>query len=120
MSRCQNRLVELVRTVLLDRVVEWYKAEVMTAAGGGSRGKGKGAAGSNSTRQSARRAAGAGADDGSSDGGEGAVAAAAAAAEGVGSERVSSVWSLLAKTGQGDAHKCLKKVNVHVRWFGLL
>lgn len=90
--------MELVRTVLLDRVVEWHKAEIEVAA---VKGKGKG------SRQPARGVKTIGVSDGGS-------VENAAAAERANAERVSSVWSLLAKAGQGDAHKCLKKVQAVV------
>ncbi|CAM9539163.1 unnamed protein product, partial [Hapterophycus canaliculatus] len=99
---CQNRLVELVRTVLLDRVVEWHKAEIEVAA---ARGKGRGGSQpARAGRQPARAAKIAAVSDGRS-----AEGVAAAGAGGARAERVSSVWSLLAKAGKGDAHKCLKK-----------
>lgn len=86
----QNRLVELVRTVLLDRVVAWHRAEVMAGkAKGGSRGKA----------------------------GAASVAPAAVVGEkGASAMRggVSSVWPLLAKAGHGDAHKCLKKASIYI------
>lgn len=95
----QNRLVELLRTVLLDRVVEWHKAEVIAA------GKEKGRGGT--TRQAARGSSG------------------ETAGSGANAVRVSSVWSLLAKTGLGDGHKCLKKArsameHVFCAFFALL
>lgn len=93
-----------MRSVLLDRVVDWYKAEVVATAGKGKR-KGTGS----STRQAARggdRVCGGvgGAAE------EAAAAAVVAAGDAEGAERFASVWALLAKTGDGDAHKCLKKV----------
>eukprot|EP00903_Cladosiphon_okamuranus_P012149 g11397.t1 len=98
---CQNRLVELVRSVLLDRVVDWYKAEVV---GAGAKAKGKGRGGR--TRQVARGGSG----DGAGVSAEGATAAAAVDdAEQAERVRIASVWALLAKTGEGDAQKCLKK-----------
>eukprot|EP00752_Nemacystus_decipiens_P008134 g7274.t1 len=95
---CQNRLVELVRTVLLDRVVDWYKAEVVTTA---SKAK------SNGRGTSIRRAARGGDGVGTAPEGNGTPPVAAEDEEQV--ERVASVWALLAKTGEGDAQKCLKK-----------
>lgn len=68
--------MEIVRTVLLDRVVDWHRAEIgLEKAKGGRLAKDK-----------------------------------ASASSGEGADRVSSVWTLLAKAGEGDAHKCLKKV----------
>lgn len=71
--------MEIVRTVLLDRVVDWHRAEIGLGKAKGGR-PARGEAGSSSSE---------------------------------GADRVSSVWSLLAKAGQGDAHKCLKKVGVN-------
>ena len=90
--------------MLVDRVVDWYKAEVV-AAGAKARIKGRGS--------STRQAAGGGGVDGDGVGGSGegtAAAAAAAAFDVEQADRVASVWALLAKTGEGDAQKCLKKV----------
>lgn len=91
----QNRLVEIVRTVVLDRVVDWHRAEIgLKKAKGGRTTKGR----SNPSAISGDNASIA------LLGGAGVTATSA--------DRVSSVWSLLAKAGQGDAHKCLKKVGV--------
>lgn len=76
-------MVELVRTVLLDRVVAWHRGEVVAGKVKGGRGNKAGAA------------------------------CSVAPAEGAPARRdgVSSVWPLLAKAGHGDAHKCLKKAS---------
>lgn len=85
--------------MLLDRVVEWHKAEVVTT---GAKAKGK-------RRGTSTRPAAAKGDD-AVGGGTEENAAAAAAGDAEQAERVGSVWALLAKTGEGDAQKCLKKV----------
>lgn len=90
--------MDLVRTVLLDRVVDWHKAGIENAAAS-AKTKGRGG------KQPARAVKSAGvSDDGSVED------VAGVAAEEANAKRVSSVWSLLAKAGQGDAQKCLKKV----------
>ena len=71
--------MELVRTVLLDRVVEWYRREAQAGAESDRRKKSRGATG--------------------------AVAAH--------TDEVSSVWPLLSKAGDGEAHKCLKKASYY-------
>ena len=85
--------MEIVRTVLLDRVVDWHRAEI---------GLEKGKSG-----RSARGKTSASSDDGADIAAVGRVATTTTSAD-----RVSSVWPLLAKAGQGEAHKCLKKVGV--------
>ncbi|CAN0148375.1 unnamed protein product, partial [Ectocarpus fasciculatus] len=93
---CQNRLVEIIRTVLIDRVVEWHKTEAGT-------GKNKGRGSSTSSRPT-RGVSNSVSDDGGA--GEGPAGGTAGETNAGG---VSSVWPLLAKAGQGGAHKCLKK-----------
>ncbi|CAM9107694.1 unnamed protein product [Ectocarpus sp. 4 AP-2014] len=85
---CQNRLVEIVRTVLIDRVVEWHKTEADTRNNKGKRG-------SSSSNRPTRGVSTSVNDHGG--------------AEETDAVGVSSVWPLLAKAGQGGAHKCLKK-----------
>lgn len=85
----QMRLVELVRTVLLDRVVDWHKAEIVGIGKAKRRGIAK-------SHEATAGAAGNG------------EATMTTSGEG---KRVFSVWSLLAKAGHGDAHKCLKKAS---------
>lgn len=97
-----------MRTVLLDRVVEWHKAEVVTTgAKGNGDGNGNGNGRGTSTRQAASKGGGGG---GGGVGGSAEGAAVAAAEDAEQPEGVTSVWALLAKTGEGNAHKCLKKV----------
>lgn len=84
--------MELVRTVILDRVVDWHKAEIV----GINKARGRSSARSND--------ADAAGDAEKSSGSRK-------------SDRIFSVWQLLAKAAHGDAHKCLKKVPfVSVSW----
>lgn len=96
------RLVELVRTVILDRVVEWHRAEIVGIFKGKGRAVGR-------VKEAAVAARGAGRD---ADVPEEAVGAGRVPAKG---EKVYSVWPLLVKAGHGDAHKCLKKVRTTYR-----
>lgn len=90
--------MELVRTVLLDRVVDWHRAEIVSSKANkhdairkGLHGERRGRSETHASKDTTEAV---GDEDGSVPG----------------AQRVSSVWALLAKAGQGDAHKCLKKV----------
>lgn len=77
---------------MLDRVLEWYRREVEAKT---------------RQQQGKKKMRVSRAIDGGSTVGDGIIEASAT----VQPERVSSVWALLAKAGNGDSHKCLKKAS---------
>lgn len=84
-----------MRSVMLDRVVEWYRREVEAKT---------------RQQQGRKKMRVCKAIDGGSTVGDGNIEVSGA----VQPERISTVWPLLAKAGNGDSHKCLKKASGEV------